>query len=126
MPPLRTIPIIHGLLVEPAQFVGRGRLLRALETELAVGRSVSIVGDWRIGKSSVLRYLAKQHRGRDLEVRHVSGDGPEGVSPGALVTAMTGVTTPDEPDRAADVLSDWAESVDLLGLVDELDGLIRF
>jgi ABC-type branched-subunit amino acid transport system ATPase component len=40
--------------VVPPRFVGRVGVLRRLDAALEEGRSISLVGDWRIGKSSVL------------------------------------------------------------------------
>jgi hypothetical protein len=40
--------------VVPPRFVGRVGVLRRLDAAMEEGRSISLVGDWRIGKSSVL------------------------------------------------------------------------
>ncbi len=111
------------------QFVGRQGLLLRLEAALEEGRSVSIVGDWRIGKTSVLRFWEQQAQARGRDVRWASGEGPEGVSHGAFVTAITGLAAPDDPDGAADTLARWADEVGRSGfppliLIDEADGLL--
>jgi predicted phosphodiesterase len=113
----------------PPRFVGRQRLFLALETALEERRSVSIVGDWRMGKSSVLQLWSQRVQERGREVRWVSGEGPEGVSPGAFVQQTTGLPAPDEPDGAADILSRWADAAGRPGLpplilVDEMDGML--
>jgi hypothetical protein len=100
----------------PPRFVGRGILLRHLDRALEEGRSVSLVGDWRIGKSSVLQTWAGQVRERGRVVRLLSGEGPEGVSPGALVSAIVGTTAPDGADAAADLLDRWAAHAAPAGL----------
>src|SRR5262249_21263616 len=74
----------------PAQFVGRQRLFQWLEAALEEGRSVSIVGDWRMGKSSVLEIWGQRAHARGRVVKSVTGEGPEGISPGAFVKAITG------------------------------------
>jgi predicted phosphodiesterase len=64
----------------PPRFVGRQGLFRRLEAALEEGRSVSLVGDWRIGKSSVLQRWAQQVQARGRVVTQLSGEGPEGLS----------------------------------------------
>ncbi len=118
----------------PPRFVGRADLLRRLKLALDEKRSLSLVGDWRIGKSSVLQTLrlAAEEAGR--VVRLVSGEGPEAVSCAALVTAVSGQPAPadappDAADEAADRLSLWLDAVspaDLppLILIDEADRML--
>jgi hypothetical protein len=64
----------------PPRFVGREDLLRRLEAALEERRSVSVVGDWRIGKSSLLQTWYEKQNGSGREVQLLSGEGPEGVS----------------------------------------------
>jgi hypothetical protein len=114
--------------VMPPRFLGRHSLLRRLETALEEARSLSLVGDWRIGKSSVLATWEQQARTKGRLVRCVSGEGVEGTTPGAFVGAITGLSAPDNPDQAADVLTRWAENAGRPGLpplllVDEADEL---
>lgn len=117
----------------PPRFVGRADLLRRLKLALDEKRSLSLVGDWRIGKSSVLQTwrLAAEESGR--VVRLVSGEGPEAVSCAALVTAVSGQPAPagdpDAADEAADRLSLWLDAVSPAGLpplilIDEADRML--
>jgi hypothetical protein len=114
----------------PPRFVGRKDLLRRLEAALEEGRCVSLVGDWRIGKSSLLRTFFEKQSGRGREVRLLTGEGPEGVSPRALVERITGYSKVGEgADEAADALDRWLASVGRpalvpLLLVDEFDGMV--
>jgi hypothetical protein len=100
-----------------------------LDAALELRRSVSLVGDWRIGKSSVLQVWYERVQKRGREVRLLTGEGPEGVSPGAFVGAIVGTKTPDDVDSAANVLSGWAERIGKLEspplvIVDEFDGFL--
>jgi hypothetical protein len=114
----------------PPRFVGRTDLLRRLEAALEEGRCVSLVGDWRIGKSSLLRTFFEKQSGRGREVRLLTGEGPEGVSPRALVERVTGSSKVGEgADEAADALDRWLASVGRpslvpLLLIDEFDGMV--
>jgi hypothetical protein len=114
----------------PPGFVGRAALLRVLDHALGEGRSVAIVGDWRIGKSSVLRTWEQRAGAAGRTVAWVSGEESTGRSPGAFVKGVTGLDAPEDPDGTADVLNRWAESVAPSGLpplvlVDEAEALIR-
>ena len=113
----------------PPRFAGREALLRRLEAAAEEGRSVSLVGDWRVGKSSVLATWADRLRTRGRAVSLVSGEGEAGVSCGAFVEAITGAPAPEDPDGAAAALDRWAMAVGRPGLppvllVDEVDGLM--
>ncbi len=115
--------------VIPPRFFGRERLLGELERGLEESRSLSLVGDWRIGKSSLLITWQRAAEAKGRVVRLVSGEGPEGVSVKAFVKAIGGFDAPDDADGAADVLSRWAEISGAPGLtplipVDEVDGLL--
>jgi hypothetical protein len=115
---------------KPPRFVGRERILRRLEAALQERRSVSVVGDRRIGKSSLLETWA-DHLGKSGRiVRSASGEGPEGASISAFVGALIGTGAPDEADPAANALIGWARQVAPEGLppvivVDELDGMLE-
>lgn len=117
-------------VVGPPRFLGRKPLLEALEDALEKVISVSLVGDWRIGKSSVLRTWYERQSGRGREVRLLSGEKAEGISPRTLVEAITGHQVRGEgADQAAEVLDHWAEAKGRPGLaplilIDELDGMV--
>lgn len=113
----------------PDHFVGRIGLFRRLEAALEEGRSVSLVGDWRMGKTVLLHVWSRRVQERGRVVKFLNGEGPEGVSVSAFVRAITGLEAPDTADGAADLLNRWAEAVGRPGLppvilVDETDGLI--
>ena len=112
----------------PPDFVGRSDILRRLEEAMEGRRSVSLVGDSRIGKTSILRTWEHAVLGRSRVVRFASGEDAEGVSAGALVGKITGKEAPNDPDQAAGALNEWArgaasEDMPPVVLVDEVDGL---
>lgn len=114
----------------PPVFVGRETLLRRMGAAWDEGRSVSLVGDWRIGKSSILAtcYRRIEHTGRPVKL--LSGEAAEGSSPAAFVKAVTGMAVSAEVDSAADALSAWARQTARPGLlplllVDECDAMVR-
>lgn len=93
--------------VVPPLFVGRQSELRQLGLALDRGESVSLVGDSRIGKSSLLKTWAIEARKRGREVREVNGKDGAGASIVAFVKAITGANAPNDPDGAAEVLNAW-------------------
>lgn len=93
--------------VVPPLFVGRQPELRQLGLALDRGESVSLVGDSRIGKSSLLKTWAIEARKRGREVREVNGKDSAGASIAAFVKAITGANAPNDPDGAAEVLNAW-------------------
>lgn len=94
----------------PPRFFGRDRLLRKLQGALDRGGSVSLVGDARIGKSSILQTWAQRARQGGRIVSVLSGEGPEAGSCGALVEAVGGTACADlAADEAADALSDCVD-----------------
>jgi len=114
----------------PPVFVGRNVLLKKLCGAWDEGRSVSLVGDWRIGKSSILGTCYEQIRESGRPVRLLNGKSQEGASPAEFVKAATGLAARTDPDGAADVLAHWARQGRRPGLlplllVDECDVLIR-
>jgi hypothetical protein len=116
--------------VTPPAFVGRQVLLRKLRGAWDQGRSVSLVGDWRIGKSSILATCFEDIVKSGRPVRLLNGESREGASPAAFVQAATGVPATPDADGAADVLSSWARQSRRPGLlplllVDECDALVR-
>ena len=109
-------------------FVGRQPTLRALGDALEQRRSVNLVGDRRIGKSSILR--AWEHRARDqgYTVTWTSGELTSGRTARSLVKAITRTDAPDDSDGAADALTSWARARRRSGpppvvVVDEFDDL---
>ncbi|WP_434044969.1 MULTISPECIES: hypothetical protein [Sorangium] len=114
----------------PPWFAGRAGLIQDLETALEMRRSVSIVGDFRIGKTSVLRTWEQRAGAAGRLVRCVSGEEASGHSLGAFVRAITGLDAPEEADGAADVLDRWAlgaahRDMPPLVLVDEADDILK-
>jgi len=113
--------------VVPPRFQGRPLELQRLEAALGQGHGISIVGDSRIGKSSLLRTFEKGLADGGHTVCRLDGQGPEGVSEAAFVARVTGRPAAGGADAAADVLAAWAaaepEGLPPVLLVDELDGL---
>lgn len=114
----------------PPVFVGREVLLKKLRGAWDQGRSTSIVGDWRIGKSSILATCYETVAKSGRAVRLLNGESREGASASDFVRAATGLAAPDEPDASADILASWARAQRRPGLlplllVDECDVLVR-
>lgn len=131
--PVTTAPIPSSFdpwtPVVPPSFVGRAGVLARLQGALDEGRSVSLVGDWRIGKSSVLRtyWMRLQTSGRPAKL--LNGGDREGSSPEEFVECAIGKKTGSSSDSAADALSAWARQSQKPGLqpvlvIDEFDKLI--
>lgn len=112
----------------PPLFYGREKILRQLDTALDAKRSVSIVGDWRIGKSSLLLTWQTQVKARGRVTVFVSGEGPEAQSCGALLKAITGQNAADanNADACADLLASWTQTqhVPPLIVLDEADRML--
>lgn len=94
--------------VIPPLFLGRVRELRQLQMALEEKRSVSMVGDWRIGKSSLLKTWAQEVVIRGQVTVSLSGEDSAAQSLQTFIQVITGIRASDEPDQAADVLVDWA------------------
>ncbi len=111
----------------PPLFQGRHREFIVLEQALDSRNGVSIVGDGRIGKSSLLLTWAEQLEGRGRKVCYLTGQGPEGLTEATLVAAVIGKPAPEGADAAADALAAWADAeppgLAPVLLVDEFDGL---
>ena len=116
----------------PPLFQGRRSELRRLEQALTTGFGVSVVGDSRIGKSSLLRTFQQLQQRDGRTVRYLDGQGPEGASIQTFVAKIVRGTVADVPesaDGAADALASWVEAENSKSdrlpviLVDELDSL---
>jgi transcriptional regulator with XRE-family HTH domain len=100
----------------PPRFVGRTAILRELEQAAWQGKGVSLVGEWRIGKTSILQTWGQRADEIGLVVRRVSGHDAARQGLGAFVSTVTGTgglldpgTVPDTPDGAADRLQVWCD-----------------
>lgn len=104
--------------VIPPDFVGRKDLLRQLNDALKNGESLSLIGEQRIGKTSLLKTWQQQLVTTERVVVFIDG---LKVAPSEFVHAVTQREVPDNPDKAADVLQQWAREMALppLLLVDE-------
>lgn len=116
--------------MDDSGFIGRVALLSRLEEALYKQHSVSIVGDWRIGKSSTLLTWLQRLQSQGRTAKLLSGEGKESVSLSAFVEKITEIESPATADGAANILSDWAETVGQAGLppiilIDEVEGLIH-
>jgi hypothetical protein len=100
----------------PPQFVGRVTSLNHLAQALEQTASVSLIGDRRIGKSSVLATFARRARDMGRTVVMLNGEGLEAASLAAFVFNITGKTCEDRADAAANALDAWAARVGLPGL----------
>ncbi len=131
--PRRENPFNPWTPVTPPRFVGRKNILRRLEEAMKESRSVSLVGEWRSGKSSVLQTWAQKIDEMGRVRKLVSGEGPEGISPFDLVNKNTGdsIDYGGNTERAADALKGWAKRIQQetgfppVILIDEADGIIK-
>ncbi len=114
--------------VVPPSFQGRESELYRLDAALDSRDGVSIVGDARIGKSSLLLTWQQNLKSSGRKVRYLDGQGAEGVTEAAFVAKAIGRHAADAADAAADALAAWAdaepEGLAPVLLVDELDGLL--
>lgn len=116
----------------PPRFCGREPLLRRLHHALDRNGSVSLLGDARTGKSSLLLTWAERARQAGRIVAIADGQGPEAASCGALVKALTakpcsGAAREAAADVAADELSAWASSsggLPPLLIIDEAEAVL--
>src|SRR5579871_573831 len=114
----------------PEHCFGRAGLLRRLEAAFDERRSMWLVGDWRIGKTTILAAWEKRLRDRGVVVKLVSGQGPAGVSAAQFVETVTGLDSPESADEAADRLTAWIDAVSASGLppvvlVDEVESVVQ-
>lgn len=119
-----------------ARFFGRSEELQDLQRAMEEGRSLSLIGERRIGKTSLLRTwqgrLEQMHR----TVRFLNGQGPESVSCTALLAAIVGAaampgaagagSAEQIADQCANILASWCQSHAPFApvlLIDEADPL---
>jgi hypothetical protein len=111
----------------PPWFVGRRAALDRLESALGSRDGVSIVGDGKIGKSSLLQTWQQQLHNSGRKVCLIDGQGSAGRSEAAFVSDIIGRPAPEGADPAADALAAWGadepEGLAPVVLVDELDHL---
>ncbi len=118
--------------VTPPRFVGRQRELRLLANALQQQRSLCVVGDSRIGKSSLLQTWQQQAQALGRNVFMLSGEGAERASPAALVQQLcASAPVADDVETAANHLQAWAAQIRLeegmpaLILWDEADCFLK-
>ncbi len=109
-------------------FVGRRATMQSLAAAREQRRSVNVVGDRRIGKSSVVETWGQQVRACGSVVASVSSGRCETAS--SLVRAVTWAPAPDDPEGAAAALAAWAREHRRAGaqpliVIDDLDRLAQ-
>jgi hypothetical protein len=106
---LRTPSPYHPFVpVIPPDFVGRDTLLRQFNEALKNAESLSLVGDSRMGKTSLLKTWQQQLKTTGRTVIFVDGSQTTTSLLPALIHAITQQDAPDSPDQAANVLQQWA------------------
>jgi len=104
-------------IVTPPDFVGRTALLRQLDVALKNTESLSVVGEQRMGKTSLLKTWQQQLQTTGRVVVFVDGLQTAALLP-ALIDAITQQNAPNNPDPAANVLQQWAvETATATGLL---------
>ncbi|OQX25795.1 MAG: hypothetical protein BWK80_13780 [Desulfobacteraceae bacterium IS3] len=117
--------------VTPPNFVGRRKLLKQLEASSERYESISLIGDRRIGKTSVLETWEKKLKEQGKSVFLLNGQRDEGATVSAFVTEITGKLASENPDEAAGALSGWANEVKVrmnftpIVMVDDAEHIIR-
>jgi len=97
--------------VTPPNFVGRNDLLKKLADALEKNESISLVGDRRIGKTSVLKTWEEKAEAQGRLVIYVSGEDKEAAELCQFINKITGQQACNEVEKAADILSDWADKI---------------
>lgn len=117
-PHVASNPYTPQQAIDAAELPGRESILRELRRGLDREQSVSLVGDWRIGKTSLLNVWSRQTRDAGRRVRVLTGGDPHTASCRQLVSAITGrQAVPGDADGAADVLQEWLKGDVLPGVV---------
>jgi energy-coupling factor transporter ATP-binding protein EcfA2 len=93
----------------PTNFVGREILLKQLATALEKNESISLIGDRRIGKTSLLKTWQQKVQAQQRPVIYVTGENYEAHDLGQFIKTITKLRCANEPEEAANVLSEWAE-----------------
>ena len=123
----------NPFLLTPAsgsRFIGRGKHSRRFLQALAQGSSISLVGDTRMGKSSLLRHWQSLAEQAGHLVRRISGEGRAGGSYVAFVADIIGQGDAQwSAEEAANALADWLAAAPPgktpVVLVDEADRALR-
>jgi len=105
---LRRLPSPYHLskFVTPPDFVGRETLLRNLNNSLKMTESLSLVGEQRMGKTSLLKTWQQQLQKTARQVVFVDGSQTAASLP-ALIDAITQQNCSDDPEQAATILKEW-------------------
>lgn len=123
----------NPFLLTPAsgsRFVGREKLCRRFLQALQQGSSISLVGDTRMGKTSLLRRWHTLAEQAGHPVRLISGEGRAGGSYVAFVADIIGQGDAAwSAEEAANALADWLAAAPPgktpVVLVDEADRALR-
>jgi hypothetical protein len=105
------IPYITTKAVTPPNFVGREEQLYTMRRCLENEESITLLGDRRIGKSSLLHTWQQQLHEQHYPVTLLNGQDAEGASLAAFVQAIIGtaINANSSADQAANELMRWAE-----------------
>lgn len=112
------------------RFVGRTVELRRLQNALGSGHGVNLVGDWRVGKTSLLKFWAERAKTSGREVTYLNAGGAHGMGIAEFVETITHLPATNKSDEAANQLSKWADlcirqsGLSPLVIVDESDSLL--
>ncbi len=117
--------------VTPPNFVGRKKLLKQLEESLEKYESISLIGYRRVGKTSVLETWEKKLKEQGKPVILMSGQEEGSGTLSAFVSKISGKVGSENPEEAADTLSNWANEVKIkanfppIVMVDDAEHIIR-
>lgn len=113
-----------------SRFVGRDKYCRRFLQALQQGSSISLVGDTRMGKTSLLMHWQSLAEQAGHPVRRISGEGRAGGSYVAFVADIIGQDDAAwSAEEAANALTDWLATAPPgktpVVLVDEADRALR-
>lgn len=128
-------PYCPNRIARNGDFIGREAELYQLMQDCGNGHSISIVGNARIGKSSLLHSFHERWKkvNPELEtaIKLLDGQGRESVNESAFVQAITTRPAAEDPHRAANQLEEWAKAATRNGtlgsawlMIDEFEGLL--